>query len=251
MKLKNKIAIVTGGSRGIGAAISREYAKQGASVIVVNKNNPKDADRLVNDIVKSGGKAESIICDISNLDSVNDMVLSVINKYQRIDILVNCAGVLKFNDLDSHTIEDWNFVLTINLTGTFLLAKTIAPFMKKQTSGKMILFSSLAAIRGVSGAISYSASKGGVLAMAKSLVAELAQYGINVNTISPGFTASPMNASLRDDPDFLAQIKKPPTGNSYMQPSDLVGAAVFLASADSDHVYGLDLIVDDGATTVQ
>ncbi len=251
MKLKNKIAIITGGSRGIGAAISNAFAKEGATVIIINKNTPSDADKLVTQIKKIGGYAEAMTCDISDPIALDETVNAVLEKYKHIDILVNCAGVLRFKSLEDHTIEDWNFVINVNLTGPFLLARAIAPHMKKQRYGKIIFISSLAAIRGVAGAISYSASKGGVLAMAKSLVAELASFGINVNTISPGFTATPMNQLLRDDPNFIAQIKKPPTNNSYMQPADLVGAATFLASDDSNCVHGLDLIVDDGATTVQ
>ncbi len=109
----------------------------------------------------------------------------------------------------------------------------------------------MAAIRGVAGAIAYSASKGGILAMAKSMVAELASDGININLISPGFTATPMNQTLRNDPHFMQQIKFPPSGEVIMQPEDIAMAAVYLASEDSRTVHGLDLIIDGGASTVQ
>jgi NAD(P)-dependent dehydrogenase (short-subunit alcohol dehydrogenase family) len=251
MKLKDKIAIVTGASGGIGAAIAHAYAKEGALVIVVNKNNPQKGIQVANEIKQEGGQAKAIACDVSNLNAVKNMVAQVINEYGRIDILVNNAGTLIFKNFEDETEEDWDKTLDTNLKGPFLLSQAVVPYMKKQHSGKIIFTSSLAAIRGVAGAISYSASKGGVLAMARSMVAELAQYGININLISPGFTATPMNQNFRNDPHFMEQIKFPPSGIAIMEPMDIATAAVFLASEDAKMIHGLDLIVDGGASAVQ
>lgn len=164
--------------------------------------------------------------------------------------MFNNAGTLIFKSLEDHTLEDWDWIINTNLKSAFLLSQAVVPIMKSQGRGKIIFTSSLAAIRGYSGAIAYSASKGGMLAMAKSMVAELAPLGINVNLITPGFTATGMNKTFRDDPQFMQQIKPTPAGNLIMQPDDLIGAAVFLASEDSNKVHGLDLIVDEGVSTV-
>ncbi|HEV2613595.1 MAG TPA: SDR family oxidoreductase [Gammaproteobacteria bacterium] len=251
MKLKDKIAIVTGGSRGIGAAICRAYAREGATVIIVNKNHPEKAMEVANQIKQDGGLAQAIACDIADPASVKSLVQQVIKQYHRVDILVNNAGTLIFKSFEDHTLEEWNFTINTNLTSAFLLSQAVVPHMKKQHYGKIIFISSLAAIRGVGGAAAYSASKGGILAMAKSMVAELAGDGINVNLITPGFTATPMNQDLRNDPHFMQQIKPTPSGHHVMQPEDLTGAAVYLASEDSKTVHGLDLIVDGGVAAVQ
>ncbi len=251
MKLKNKIAIVTGGSRGIGAAICRGYAKEGAIVIIVNKNHPEKGMQIESQIKHEGGLAQAIACDITNQDEIKNLVEQVIKQYGHIDILVNNAGTLVFKNFEEHTLDEWDFVMNTNLKSAFLLSQAIIPHMKKQRYGKIIFISSLAAIRGVGGAAAYSASKGGILAMAKSMVAELACEGINVNLITPGFTATPMNQILRDDPNFMQQIKPTPSGTHVMKPDDLVGAAVYLASDDSRTVHGLDLIVDGGVAAVQ
>ncbi len=251
MRLKNKIAIVTGGSRGIGAAICCAYAKEGATVIVVNKNHPEKGVAIANQIKQEGGLAEAITCDITNPDEVRNLVQQVIKQYKHIDILVNNAGTLVFKNFEDHTLDEWDFVINTNLKSAFLLSQAIVPHMKKQHYGKIIFISSLAAIRGVGGAAAYSASKGGILAMAKSMVAELASYGININLITPGFTATPMNQELRSDPNFMQQVKPTPSGDHVMQPEDLTGAAVYLACDDSRTVHGLDLIVDGGVAAVQ
>lgn len=176
---------------------------------------------------------------------------AVAQQYGRIDILVNNAGTLIFKNFEDHTLEEWDFTMNTNLRSAFLLSKAVVPMMKTQHSGKIIFISSLAAIRGVGGAAAYSASKGGILALAKSMVAELAVYGININLITPGFTATPMNQALHDDPHFIRQIKPPPSGTLMMEPKDIAGAAVYLASEEAKMVHGLDLIVDGGVAAVQ
>lgn len=192
-----------------------------------------------------------MICDISDPDAVKQLVHTVTQQYGRVDILVNNAGTLIFKNFEEHTLEEWDITINTNLRAAFLLSQAVVPSMKKQHYGKIIFISSLAAIRGLSGAAAYSASKGGILALAKSMVAELAVHGININLITPGFTATPMNQELRNDPHFMRQIKPPPSGTLVMQPEDIAGAAVYLASEESKTVHGLDLIVDGGAAAVQ
>ncbi len=152
MKLNDKIAIVTGGSSGIGAAICHAYAKEGATVIIINKNNPKNAIETANKIKQNGGSAQAKQCDISNQADVNELINQVIDEYGRIDILVNNAGTLVFKNFEDHTIDDWDYVINVNLKGAFLISQAVVPYMKKQHYGKIIFISSLAAIRGVGGA---------------------------------------------------------------------------------------------------
>lgn len=251
MKLKDKVAMITGGSRGIGAAIAKAYAKEGATVIIINKNHPEDGREVEDQIKRGGGRAEAMTCDVCDPIAIQQLVATVIDAHHRIDVLVHCAGVLVFKSMENHALEDWDFVMNTNLRGPFLLSRAVIPYMKEKQHGKIIFISSLAAFRGIAGAVAYSASKGGLSAMVRSMVAELAGDGINVNMISPGFTATPMNQELRHDPHFMAQIKKPPSGESVMSPERLAGAAVYLASEDAKCVHGLDLVVDGGATVVQ
>ncbi len=140
MKLEGKIAIVTGGSRGIGAAICRAYAKEGATVIIVNKNNPQDGLQIANKIQQEGGLAQAISCDITNPEDVNKLVQQVIKKHDRIDILVNNAGVLIFKNFEDHTLEDWNFSINTNLTSAFLLSQAVTPYMKKIIMERLFSF---------------------------------------------------------------------------------------------------------------
>jgi 3-oxoacyl-[acyl-carrier protein] reductase len=138
MKLKNKIAIITGGSRGTVTAICRAYAKEGATIVIVNKNNPKNAIEVAKQIRQDGELAQAIACDISNPDAVKDLVQQVIKQYHHIDILANNAGVLIFKNFEDETLDDWNFTIDTNLKGAFLLSQAFVPHMKKQHYGKII-----------------------------------------------------------------------------------------------------------------
>lgn len=247
MRLNNRIAIITGGSQGIGEAICYAYAKEGAVVIITNKNNPEVGIRVATNINDNGGKAEAISCDVADINSVRCLIDNVTNKYGRIDILVNNAGVVVFKKIEDQTLDDWNYVIDTNLKGAFLMSQAVVPIMKKQNSGKIIFVSSVAGSIGFATVAPYSASKGGMLAMAKTMVAELAQHNINVNSISPGNTETPINQQLRDNSEFVEMLaQKTPSGNAYMKPQEIVGAAVFLASDEAKAVHGLDLIVDNG-----
>ena len=247
MKLNEKIAIVTGGSQGIGEAICYAYAKENATVIVVNKNHPESGIRVADKINKEGGKAEAVVCDVTDINSVKKLIEYISDKYNRIDILVNNAGVVVFKKIEDQTLDDWNYVIDTNLKSAFLMSQAVIPLMKKQNNGKIIFVSSVAGSIGFATVAPYSASKGGMLAMAKTMVAELAPYNINVNSISPGNTETPINQQLRNNSDFVKMLaQRTPSGRSYMKPQEIAGAAVFLASEDAKAVHGLDLIVDDG-----
>lgn len=251
MRLKDKIAIITGGSSGIGEAICHAYAKEGATVIVVNKNNPQEGVKVADAIKRSGGKAEAVVCDVANPEQVMHLIQQVMARHGRIDIVVNNAGVLVIKSLEEHTLADWDLLMDVNLKGPFLLSRAVAPIMKQQKYGKMIFVSSVAAVIGHAGIVGYCATKGGILAMAKSLVAELAPFGINVNLLSPGYTATAINQQTWSDPEAVKAIAaKTPSGVAFMKPQDMSGAAVYLASDDSRMVHGLDLLVDNGLSVI-
>lgn len=249
MKLKDKVAIVTGGSQGIGEAICHAYAQEGATVIVVNKNHPENGIKVADKIKHAGGQAEAIACDITNESSINNLVAEVIKKYGRVDILVNNAGLAIFKNFEEQTVEDWDFVMNINLKSAFLMSRAVIPFMKKHKYGKIIFVSSNAASMGFATIAPYSASKGGLLAMAKAMVVELGRYNINVNSISPGSTDTPSNKFL-NNPEFIEYLAQRTVSGKVMKPQDMTGAAIFLASDDASAVHGLDLRVDNGQCTI-
>ena len=251
MRLKDKIAIVTGGAQGIGEAICCAYANEGAKVIIVDKCDPKVVAKVINTIKQSGGHAEAITCNVADINSIRNLIEIISVKYGRIDILVNNAGVVVFKNFEDQTEEDWDFVVNTNLKGAFFMSQAVVPFMKQQHDGKIIFIASIAGSKGFATIAPYSASKGGLLAMAKTMVAELAPHGINVNSISPGNTATPINQSLRNNPEFVRNlVQTTPSGRAYMAPHDLAGAAIFLASDEAKAVHGLDLIVDDGRCAI-
>jgi len=247
MKLKNKIAIVTGGSQGIGEAICYAYAKVGATVIVVNSSNFDAAQQVVANIKKNSGKAESILCDVSIPAQVENLISEVLSKYGQIDILVNNAGVMINKFCEEYSVDDWDKTMNINLKGSFLMAQQVLPGMKKRKSGKIIFITSIGSTHGFPMSSAYCASKGGMLMLAKSLAAEVAPFGINVNSLSPGNTKTYMNKHLRENPEFVQMLAdRTPTGRPYLSVGDIAGAAVFLASDEAKAIYGADLIVDDG-----
>lgn len=247
MKLNGKVAIVTGGSQGIGEAICYAYAKQGATVILTYKSHKEAGLNIAAQIRQHGGKAEAIGCDVTDVTSVNELVNAVHEKYGKIDILVNNAGVVVFKPLEEQSIDDWNYVIDTNLKGPFLLSQAVVPYMKKNKYGKIIFISSTAASVGFATVVPYSASKGGLLAMMKTMVAELAPYNINVNSISPGNTETEINKQLRENRAFVDMLAdRTPSGIAYMKPEDITSSAVFFASDDAKAIHGQDLIIDEG-----
>lgn len=247
MKLENKVAIVTGGSQGIGEAICRRFAKEGAKVAVVNARNPKRGQEVVKDITGAGGIAKAYRCDVSKKAQVLGLVKKVLKDFGAVDVLVGNAGVMINKPMEDYSEKDWDVTIAVNLKGNFLLAQAVVPLMKKKKSGKIIFMSSIAGTHAFPNALPYCASKGGVHMLARALSAEIAKFGINVNSISPGNTATPLNQHLQDNPEFVKLMASyTPTGRAYISTDEMAGAAVFLASDDASAVHGHDLIVDDG-----
>lgn len=244
MVLKNKIALVTGASSGIGKSIAMKFAKEGAFVIVNYTGNKDLADSVVQEIKDNGGNAEAVCCDVSNTDEVKAMIDNLIEKHKRIDILVNNAGITRDNLIMRMSEEDFDSVINVNLKGTFNTIKCISRYIIKQKSGKIINIASVVGITGNAGQANYAASKAGVIAITKSAAKEFASRNINVNAIAPGYVVTKMTDVLNEKTkeEILSNIpmKKP------ANPEDIAKVALFLASDDSNYITGQVINVDGG-----
>jgi len=247
MNLEGKVAIVTGGSRGIGASIARRYGAEGARVAVVAHTNLDKARAVAGEIVSAGGEAQAFQADVAKVSECARLADAVIAAFGTVDILVNNAGIFIAATIEETTEEIWDAQMDINLKGSFFMAKAVVPAMKSTGRGKIINVTSIAGVGGFPDSGAYCSSKGGQVIMVKALCLELAKYRINVNSLAPGNIRTDMNAPFRADPDYNAHQKSlTPAGVDHLDAEDLTGAAVFLASADSDMVHGANLLVDGG-----
>ena len=244
-KLQGKVAIITGGGKGIGREIALEYAQGGAKVVVAARTF-SDIEAVVKEIREFGGEAFAVTCDVANAENVQQLITNTIEKFKQIDILVNNAGISRSALISKMTDNTWNSVININLTGTFNCIRAIAPYFmsKRPLGGKIINFTSTAAKYGNLGQAAYVASKWGIIALSKTAARELARYKVNVNCIMPGYIETAMTAdtpSLYKE-ETIAQIPQMRIGF----PIDVAKVAVFLASSDSDYMTGSVLQVDGG-----
>lgn len=243
MRLVNKVAIVTGATSGIGRAIIMRFAQEGADVVIVYLRSPL-ANEVVKEVKTLGRKTIAVKVDVSNFSEVDQMVQQAVAKFGKVDILVNNAGTTSGRALlPEMTEEEWDRVISVNLKGYFVCTLLVARQMMKQKRGKIINISSIAADTTMAGQSAYVASKGGVNSFTRAAAIDLAPYHINVNTIAPGSTDTPM---LKMEPDDLEKRKaKIPLGK-LARPEDIAAVALFLASEDSDHVTGSTIVVDGG-----
>jgi len=245
MKLKNKIAIVTGSGGGIGKSIALELAKEGAKV-VVSDIDLKGCQNVCNEIKKINSDVIAVKCDVSKKSDVDAMIKKTIQKFQKIDILVNNAGVVLMKPFVEMTEKDWDFILDINLKGVFLCTNAVARQMIKQKSGKIISVASIAGKVGFMNTSAYCASKAGIINLARELALELSPHNINVNVIAPGVIATKMTEDmLKDKKTKKVLLASTPLGR-VGQPEEIGKAAVFLASDDSKFITGHTLVVDGG-----
>lgn len=242
--LNEKIAIVTGASRGIGKEIALTLAGEGATVIVNYMGSEDKALEVVKEIEEKGGKAEAVQCDVSAFDKAAELMTYVIGKYGRVDILVNNAGITRDNLLMKMSEEDFDAVLNINLKGTFNCMKHVSRQMLKQKSGRIINMSSVSGVLGNAGQANYSASKAGVIGLTKSVARELASRGITVNAIAPGFIQTEMTDVLSDavKAAVLEQIPMKQFGTT----GDITEMVVFLASEKGRYITGQVMCIDGG-----
>jgi 3-oxoacyl-[acyl-carrier protein] reductase len=247
--LKNKTAIITGASKGIGRAIAISFAKQGADISLNFHSSEKEALEVKNEITKLGSKAILVQADVSQEDQVQAMVKKTIDHFGKIDILVNNAGIVIFKPFDQMTSQDWNKVLDINLKGQFFCIKAVLPHMEKQDKGRIINLASIASGGvgvGFLNLAHYCASKGGVVALTEELALELAPKGININAIAPGAIDTDMSKSIKQNEQALkATIARIPKGR-LGKPSEVAAMAVFLASDEAEYCTGAVFYVDGG-----
>jgi NAD(P)-dependent dehydrogenase (short-subunit alcohol dehydrogenase family) len=247
--LKGKVAVITGASRGLGKAFAMRFAEEGADLLL-STTNPERAKGTIDEVKAKGVKVATVQADISKVDEPEKIAAAVMKEYGKVDILVNNAAIwggLNITPWNAWSIEDWDRIFDVNVRGTWLVCKAIAPIMAKAGKGKIInIASNVARVPAAQLFLPYSCSKGAVYILTQALAHALGESGINVNAIAPGYTAS--EASLNQEgSDKIFEIA---TGEQSMhrrgQPVDMVGAAVFLASADSDFITGQTYYIDGG-----
>jgi NAD(P)-dependent dehydrogenase (short-subunit alcohol dehydrogenase family) len=249
MRLKNNVAIVTGAGRGIGRGIAEVFASEGARVVIATLEQ-HEGEETLSTIRSAGGEAIVVQTNVSLEASVIAMVAKTIETYGRIDTLVNNAGITVFKPMFEATLEDWNRVIGVDLLGVFLCSKYAGIEMKKQ-GGSIIQISSNHAIATIPHAEMYAAAKGGINAMTRSMALSLGQYGIRVNTIMPGFTATPHYrdwVAAKANPEAEAEVLSLHATGHITTPEEIGKLAVYLASDDSISMTGAELLIDNALT---
>lgn len=245
MKLQNKISIVTGASSGIGLAIAKIFLQEGATV-VMSDINESEGSKLAQSL---GDKASFIKCDVSKSQEVHQLVSMTLEKYGKLDIMVNNAGIGALGGVLDCTDEDWAKVISINLSGVFYGAKAAANAMKAtQTKGSIINMTSILGLVGLAGTVAYSAAKGGVSNLTRASAQDLAPLGIRVNAIAPGFIETNMTKAVLADENFVNMIKLNTPLGHVGNVDDIANAALYLASDEAKYVTGIILPVDGGWT---
>jgi 2-deoxy-D-gluconate 3-dehydrogenase len=244
--LSGKVAIVTGGNGGIGKGMALGLAGAGADVVITARNEEKTA-QAVKEARALGVRAHGVKVDIASKASVDEMVAEAGRVMGRIDILVANAGITLRKQPQDYTFEEWQSIIETNLTGIFLCAQAVYPWMKKTGAGKLITIGSMTSFFGGGWAAPYAASKGGVVQLTKSIAMAWAKDNIQANAVLPGWVLTEMTASIPvKEPQRYAQINSRIPAGHWAQPSDLAGIAVFLASHASDYVTGAAIPVDGG-----
>lgn len=240
----NKVALVTGSSRGIGRAIAIELAKGGISVVINNDKDSQEGLEVMNEIKKMRQHAMYIQADVSDLNQVEKMVEKVINEFGRVDILINNAGITRDKMLENMDIDYWNRVISVNLTGAFNCTKSVIKCMKKQGNSKIINISSISAEIGNIGQSNYSAAKGGIISFTKTVAKEYAKYGITVNAVAPGFIKTKM---LETIPEKVMQkiLNQIPLGR-LGEPEEVAKLICFLVSDDANYITGQVININGG-----
>ncbi|MHA0857257.1 SDR family NAD(P)-dependent oxidoreductase [Paenibacillus sp. CMAA1364] len=252
MRLADKIILITGSGSGIGRSTVLLFAREGATVIVNDLNEVKGIE-TVNDIQASGGKGHFICADVTHPESVLQMVNEIIKKYGHIDVLFNNAGISGVGALHEIEPDAWDRVIQVNIRGVYLPSKYVIPHMMTRKSGNIINMSSCVAEIGLARRASYSATKGAILALTKSMQVDYAGYNIRVNALLPGTILTPfvenyLKTSYDDPETAIASIKKRQLSEELGSPEDVAQAALFLASDDSKFMMGSPLYIDGGVT---
>ena len=246
MRLAAKVALVSGASGGIGAAISRRFAREGAKVVATDLDAVLGA-RLVEEIAIDGGDAFFRVLDVTSEDHWATAFAETMERFDRLDILVNNAGIFQRKELVDITADEWDRVLDVNAKGTFLGTKAAIPIMQKGGGGSIVNLSSIAGIRGASGAAHYGASKGAVRLLTRATAQRYARDGIRCNSLHPGPIETDMGYAAWPESIRATRLAQMPMGR-YGTPDEIANAALFLASDEASYMTGSEMIVDGGTT---
>jgi 3-oxoacyl-[acyl-carrier protein] reductase len=246
MRLAGKAAVVTGSSRGVGRAVALAYAKEGADVVINYSSSAGAAQEAVAEIEKMGRKALAVKADVAQEEEAAALVKACTDAFGRVDILVNNAGFTRPAMLHKMTGEQWDQVLGIHLKAAWLMVKAAHPSFKAQGSGKIINVTSVAGLVGTIGQINYSAAKGGILSLTKSMARELSRFNVCANVISLGIVATDMTEKIRSDPKLQEIYMNRILLKRFAELDDVTPSFVFLASDDADYITGQLLCTDGG-----
>ncbi len=243
LSLEGRVALITGGARGIGREIALLFAKEGADIALCDVNL-EQAEQTAKEIRDSGRECIAFKTDVTDLKQVQDMVDKILDKFKKLDILINNAGITKDNLILRMSEEDWDKVISVNLKGCFICTKAASRVMLKQRFGKIINLASIIGIMGNAGQANYSASKAGIIGLTKSIAKELAPRGVSVNAIAPGFIKTEMTDRLPEDIQkrMLSAIPLARFGT----PKDVANLALFLSSESSSYITGQAIQIDGG-----
>ncbi|MHB8580168.1 MAG: SDR family NAD(P)-dependent oxidoreductase [Ignavibacteriaceae bacterium] len=244
--LNSKTVLITGGSRGIGAACVKLFANANADVAFTYSSNQTAAKQLASEISKTK-KIKHYMVDLNSATEIEECTQKIISDFGRIDILINNAGIWKYGKADELTLEEWEETIRVNLTGTFLFTKAVIPTMEKNRFGRIINISSTAGQRGEPFYSHYASSKGGIIAYTKSLAAELGEYNINVNCVAPGWVITDMSAGVFSDAEYKEKVRNDIPVKRIATAEDIAGPVLFLASELARHINGEILNVNGGS----
>ncbi len=240
--LKGKVAVVTGGSQGIGKEICKKYAENGADIAIVDISAPEKVQPVVDELAALGVTVKAYQCNVGDSASVAEACKQILADFGSVDILVNNAGITRDNLVIRMSEDDFDAVIDVNLKGAFYMIKNFYRTMMKKRSGKIINISSVSGLFGNAGQTNYSASKAGIIGLTKSTAKELAARGVCCNAIAPGFIATPMTTSFQENEELLKTI---PVGR-FGKPEEVAGLALFLASSAADYITGEIIRIDGG-----
>jgi 3-oxoacyl-[acyl-carrier protein] reductase len=243
MHLKDKVALITGGARGIGRSIALTFAKEGADIAVADVNL-EEAQNAAKDIEAMGRKSLALLMDVTDYTKVEEGINKILDKFGKVDILVNNAGITKDNLMLRMSQIEWDAVINVNLKGTFNCIKAVSRPMIKQRQGRIINIASIIGIIGNPGQANYSASKAGIIALTKTAAKELSSRNINVNAVAPGFIQTEMTAKIPED--LKQKMMQAIPLNKFGDPEDVAGVCLFLASEESSYITGQTIVVDGG-----
>lgn len=250
-RLKNKVAIITGGASGMGALEAKIFTQEGAKVLITDVNKEK-LKSVTEEIRNAGGAIDYIVQDVTSEPDWLKVAEKVISLYAKVDILVNNAGLLGdvSSPIEKRTLEEFNKIMAVNVTGQFLGIKSLVPYLKKNGGGSIINISSIAGISGATGVTAYTASKGASRILTKGGAVEFAKDNIRVNSVHPGYVETPMVENMKGADDFgKMAVSNTPIGRAA-QPMDIVMGVVYLASDEASYMTGSELVIDGGFTAM-